>query len=89
MYTSFVLYLRSLILLCGLGRYMRWIVILSLCVCNGISTYMVSAIRIPTISVLSVSIVRLCQTFFVVRALKSAVVATCMQTGSSQYVTRI
>ena len=35
-YTSFVLYVRHLILLCGFCHYMRLIVILSLCMCNGI-----------------------------------------------------
>ena len=39
MYTSFVLYVRSLILLCGLCHCMRWIVIMSLCMCNGIFTF--------------------------------------------------
>ena len=38
MYSSFVLYVRSLILLCELCHYMRWIVILSLCIYNGIFT---------------------------------------------------
>ena len=36
MYTSFVLYVRHIILLCGLCHYMRWVVILSSCMCNGI-----------------------------------------------------
>ena len=39
MYKSFVLYVRSLILLCGLCHYMRWIAILSVCTCNGIFTF--------------------------------------------------
>ena len=100
MYTSFVLRVRSLILLRGLCHYMWLIVILSLCMCNGICTIIqlcmfnamlgfvdiASAICVLTMSVLNASIVMLCHTFFVVLAVKSAIVATCMQTGSSQYV---
>ena len=39
-----------------------------------------------TLSVLNASIVMPCHTFFVVHVVKSAIVAICMQTGSSQYV---
>ena len=45
-----------------------------------------SAICMLTLSVLSASIVMLCHAFFVVHVVKSALVATCMQTVSSQYV---
>ena len=34
---------------------------------------------------LNANIVMLCHTFFVVNVVKSAIVATCMQTGSSQH----
>ena len=97
MYTSFVLYVRSPILSCGLCHYMMWIVILSLYLFKCIFTFiqlcmfnamlgfvtMASAICMVTLSVLNASIVMLCHTFFVVHVVKSAVVATCMQTGSS------
>ena len=79
---------------------MRCIVILSLCLCNGISNIiqlcmfnamlgfvnMASAICMLTLSVLSAIIAMLCHTFFVVHVVKSAIVATCMQTVGSQYV---
>ena len=99
--TTFVLYVRSLILLiCGLCHYMRLIENFSLCTCNGIFTIiqlcmsdailrfvnMASAICMLTLSVLNASIVVLCHTFFVVHVVKSAIVETCMQTGSTQYV---
>ena len=79
---------------------MRLIVIMSVCMCNGIFTIihlcmfnavlglvnMASAICMLTMSVMNASIVMLCHTFFVVIAVESEIIATCMQTVSSQYV---
>ena len=45
-----------------------------------------SVICMLTLSVLNASIVMLSHTFFVVHVVKSAIVATCIQTGSSQYI---
>ena len=47
---------------------------------------MASAICILTLSLLNASGVMLCQTVLVMHVVKSAIVATCMQTGSSQHV---
>ena len=47
---------------------------------------MASAICVLAMSVLNASIVMPCHTFFVVHAVKSAIVATCMQTVISQFI---
>ena len=74
MYTSFVLHVRSLILLCGLCHYMRWIIILSVCICNGINA-MLGFVNMAS-AICMLIIVMLCHTFFIVHVVKSAIVAT-------------
>ena len=76
MVTSFVLYVPSLILLCGLCHYIRLIVILSLCMCiftiiqlcmsNAMLGFVnkASAICMLTLSLLNASSVNLCHTIF-------------------------
>ena len=82
------------------AAHTRFIVIFSLRMCNDIFTIiqlcmfnvmsgfvnMASAIFMLTLSVLNANIVILCHTFFVVHEVQSAIVATCMLNGSSQYV---
>ena len=62
--------------------------IIQLCVFNSMLGFvnMASAMCMLTLSVLNASSVMLCHTFFVVHVVKSAIVATCMQTGGSQSV---
>ena len=76
MYTSFVLHVGS-ILLCGLCHYMRWIIILSVYICNGINALLGFVNMASAICMLT--IVMLCHTVFVVHVVKSAIVATYMQ----------
>ena len=62
--------------------------IIQLCMFNAILGFvnLASAIFMLIMFVLKANIVMLCHTFFVVHAVKSAIVATCIQTVSSQYV---